>query len=160
VSNYFQTNRNVELSTLDYFEGEFSNKWSDITIVKNFTKAYEKPLPVVCISLISQSTDRLEIGNTRLSNRYLLNFDIFAKSDGQRIDLAGFILSKLASSWTYYIYSHSSSSSSDYLSKTEDGKIFVEEFIANEKINYIDSEDVKDQYRHIITVAVRKNGWN
>lgn len=151
MSNYFQNNRNMELSTIYYFEQVFQDNWSGINVVKGFSQVTSASLPVVAIGLIEQTTSRFEIGNNKLKNIYVFSFDIFAKSDGQRIDLAGFILDKLKDNWTYYYFSHPSGDNSS-LEKTEKGKIFVTDFVTNTKVEFVENMEGYDRFRHSIVV--------
>ena len=103
---YFTEPRNIELSTLEYLTTQIDANWSGVTVVKTFAQAYSKNinLPIVCVRLLDQSSSRLEIGSNTLDNRYGIAIDIFARSDGQRIDLANFILDKLKDGWVYYVF--------------------------------------------------------
>lgn len=153
---YFQEARCVELSTIDYLETQINASWSGITTIKSFTNAYKTALPVVCIRLLDTDSERREIGGTTLLNDYTIAIDLFCKSDGQRIDLAAFILDKLKDPWTYYDYSQASGAP-ETLAKTENGKLHVKRFIENNKIDFgDDGVDAWDRFRHIIMIQVRK----
>ena len=106
MPSYFTETRNVELSILFYLQGHFSTDWSDITIVKSWKQVFSKDvaLPIVCIYLADTNSFRKEIGNTALEKRHLLNIDIFAKSDGMRLDLAHYTREKLKDGWRHYCY--------------------------------------------------------
>ena len=103
---YFTKDRNVELSTLYYLEQQFPDDWSGVTIVKTFKNAYAKStaVPIVCVSLIDTNNTRLEIGSNTLEERYLIAIDIFARSAGQRLDLAAYIKGLLKTGWVHYCY--------------------------------------------------------
>jgi len=156
---YFTEPRNIELSTLEYLNTQIDASWSGVTVVKTFTQAYSKNinLPIVCVRLLDQSSSRLEIGSNTLDNRYGIAIDIFARSDGQRIDLANFILDKLKDGWVYYVFSHKSGDKSQ-LEKIADGRIQVTDFMENYRIDFGELEvDEKDRFRHFISVRVRKS---
>ena len=154
--SYFTTARNVELSLLDYLETEINRSWSGITIVKTFNQAYSKDtdLPIVCARLLDQTSTRLEIGSDTLDNRYGLVIDIFATSDGQRIDLADFILDKLKDGWIYHIFSQTSGSPTT-LDTTPSGRCRVMSFIDNRRVDLGDNVDKKDRHRHTLSILVR-----
>ena len=108
MASYFQQNRNVELSTLYYLETNLATDWSDVTVVKTFKQVYAKNinLPIVCLRLADTASKRLEIGSKTLDDIYLIIIDIFANSDGMRLDLAYYIKDKLKDGWVHYDHSH------------------------------------------------------
>jgi len=159
MANYFQTNRDVELSTIYYIETQIDDNWSEVEVIKGFPeigadRATSLPSrPIVSVRLSSQDSDRFELGNTRLRNEYLITIDIFARSDGQRLDLAGFLLDKIKDPWTYYEHAHASGDP-ESLDRTADGKIRVDRFISNAKVDIFDSPEKFDKFRHILSFVV------
>ncbi len=149
----FSKTRNVELSTLFYLETQIGANWTGIEIVKSFLSAYDKVLPVVCIRLTDVITDRLEVGSTTLDNLYTFVIDIFATSDGQRIDLGDFIMEQLKSGWIYYSYSKASGSST--LDKIATSRVTVTEFVNNSRIDFGDEVSNPDRFRQTITFNTR-----
>uniref|UniRef100_A0A6M3K5Z3 Tail protein n=1 Tax=viral metagenome TaxID=1070528 RepID=A0A6M3K5Z3_9ZZZZ len=154
MSNSFSTSRNIELSTIFYLETELKNDWGNINIVKSFTNAYKAALPVVAINLSSINSGRREIGATTLLNDYIIDINIFASSDGLRIDLVDYIMNKLKDCWDYYTHSQTSGSP-ETLTRVADGKIFTTDYIMNDKINLGVDADVYDRFRSFIQIAVR-----
>jgi len=149
----FSQTRNVELSTLYYLETQIAANWTGITLVKSFSSAYDQTLPVVCVQLVGAMTDRLEIGSTTLQNYYEIAIDVFATSDGQRIDLADFILNQLKAGWIYY--THSKVSGATTLTKVAAGRITVTEFSDNSKIDLGDEVANPDRFRHFLRIYTR-----
>jgi len=154
--SYFRTARNVELSTLEFLETQINASWTGITTVKTFNQAYSKEtdLPIVCVRLLDQTSTRLEIGSDTLDNRYGIIIDIFATSDGQRIDLADFILNELKDGWVYYTYSQQSGNK-EVLDTTSAGRCRVMSFIDNRRLDLGGAIDKKDRHRHTMTILVR-----
>jgi hypothetical protein len=154
--SYFQVARCIELSTIDYLSTQIAASWTGITLVKTFTNAYKSSLPVVCVRLVDFPAERQEIGSTTLLYDYTISIDIFATSDGQRIDLANFIMEKLKDQWTYYDFVQASGSP-ETLTKTSNGRIHVRRFLVNNVIEF-DGEGVDkyDLHRHLLLVNVRK----
>jgi len=147
----------VELSIIYYLETEIAASWSGITVTKNFTQSYEKTLPVVCASLINTVPERKEVGSDDLIKNYGMTIDIFATSDGQRIDLADFIVDKLKDGCVFYIHSHATGDAST-LARTASGRIRVLDFSGDRKIeNSGDSTATHDKYRHKISIDVRNS---
>lgn len=158
AGSYFRQSRNIELSTLDFIKTSATADWTGITIVKTFKDAYDNAVevPIICIRLASTNNARLEVGATTLENRYMLIFDIFSKSDAQRVDLSDYIVEKLKDGWVYNAYSHVSGDKSKIVG-VAGGRIFVTNWITNTKVDYGENVDPKDRYRHTISVLVRKS---
>jgi len=153
----FRVTRNVELSTIYYIEQSFATDWTGVTVVKTFRQVYDTgvDVPIVCIRLFDTSSTRLEVGATTLENRFGIIIDIFAASDGQRLDLADYVLEKLRTNWDYYTFAHESGNN-EVLVKTLAGRIHITDFITNSKIDLGDTVDTKDRFRHTLSVIVRK----
>lgn len=154
---YFTEFRNIELSTIYHLETQIDASWSGITTTKTFAQAYSKniDLPIVCIRLLDIASDRLEIGATTLDNTYNIIIDIFATSDGQRIDLAHFITDVLKDSWAYNAYTKHATVTTQIVGTADGSKIQVVSFLENTKVEYDESMDRKDRHRHIISVSVK-----
>ena len=149
----FSKTRNVELSTLFFLETQLDASWTGIEVVKSFLSAYDKVLPVVAIRLTDVITDRLELGSTTLDNIYTFVIDIFATSDGQRLDLGDFIMEELKTGWIYY--THSKVSGATTLDKVDAGRVTVSEFVNNSRIDFGDEVSNPDRFRQTITFNVR-----
>ena len=154
--SYFRQSRNCELSCIYYLETEIAGAWTGVTVIKSFTNAYKSALPVVCIRLTDTTDARKEIGATTLLNDYTITIDIFAKSDGQRLDLADFIMDKLKEGCVYYIHSQTSGAP-ETLTRTADGRVHVNRFISNQKLDFGEDSDVYDLHRHLIQIQFRKD---
>jgi hypothetical protein len=152
---YFSLVRNIEISTFEYLQTTINASWSGITCVKSFKDAYAEKMPVVCIRNKDDNPVPLEIGDTTLIHKTNIIIDIFAKSEGQRIDLAYFITEALKGTWTYNEYSHTSGS--ETLNKIANGNIRKLNFEENTKIDFYGEDiDPYDKYRHSIIVRVEK----
>jgi len=158
MATYFGEYRNIELSTLAHFETQLGSDWSNVSVEKTWKRVYsaDVSLPIVCIRLGSSEIARLEIGSTTLEPRHMIIIDIFATSDAQRLDLANYVTTKLKDGWVYNAYAHVSGDKSQ-LTETADGRIFVTTWITNDKVDFGDTTEVKDRYRHTISIAVRKS---
>ena len=154
TDSYFREGRNVELSTIYYIETSINSDWTNMTVVKRFTDAYKAALPVIAISMFDTVNTRQEIGNTALSNTYVIAIDIFAKSDGQRIDIADYLINQLKDCWTYYTHSQTPGSP-ETLTRTPTDKLHVEKFVSNRKVDLGDEGvDVYDRFRGYIEIEV------
>ena len=153
--SYFTESRCTELSVIDYIETNINADWSNINVVKSFSKAYEVSLPVIAIELQNIVSPRKELGNTNFLNSYLISINVFSTSDGMRIDLVDYLLSKLKLGCVYYAFSQTANK--EVLSKTADGRVVLEGINSNTKLNFGENIDVKDRYRQSITISVHKS---
>lgn len=151
----FRQTRNVELSTIDYLSTQIPLGWSNINVVKTFAQVAAKALPVVCIRLVDNNPYRLEVGSDTLENRYGILIDIFATSDGQRLDLTDYIVDLIKSGWTYYEFSQTSGSP-ETLSKIASGRVQMVKITRNSKLDFGETVETRDRFRHIISLVVRK----
>jgi hypothetical protein len=158
VSSYFRERRNTELSLLYYLTTNFAADWSEVTVLRSFKQVYAKniALPVICVSLFSNVPEKREIGSTTYDARYIISIDIFATSEGQRLDLSDYVLSKLPAGWIHYDHSHPSGDNST-LERSANGRDTLVGIINDAQINPTDTIDEKDRHRHTITIRVKPN---
>lgn len=154
AGSYFRKSRNIELSTVHYIRTQIDASWSNVNIVKSFKDAYDVSLPVICVRLNDTLFNRKEIGSTTLENTYGIIIDIFARSDGQRLDLADFVEDAIKGSWTYYTYSQSGG----VMAKVDSGtKIVLQNITQNSRVDIGEAPEKQDRFRHILSTIVRKN---
>lgn len=155
----FRTPRNVELSTAEYLDTNLASAWPGTTVLQTFAQVYAKSydVPIVCVRLSDVQSSRLEVGSDALDERFLIVIDIFAKDDGQRLDLAAYIKGLLQTGWVNYEHSRVSGDTTGALSKTVDGRCWVTQFVTDAKIDIGESVDTKDRYRHNISIRVRQS---
>lgn len=151
----FTQARNVELSLLSFLTTQINANWSGVSVVKTQKQVYAKDieLPVVCCRLADTSSTRREIGSTTLEDRYLVIIDIYAESDGQRIDLSYFIKQQLKEGWIHYNHSHNSGSTS--LTQVENGRDWVTDWISDSQVDLGQDADKKDKFRNTISIRIR-----
>ena len=152
---YFRKTRNVELSVIKHIETQVNTNWTGITVVKSFLQAYSSSLPVIAVRMINTDSFRKEIGDNELRQKYSFIVDIFAKSDGQRLDLADFMVNILKDGVVYYAFSHASGNS-ETLNETADGRITLLTFDTDGKVDSGDNTLEHERYRHSITFTVEK----
>jgi len=48
---YFSERRSAEISTFEYLKTQLEANWSNISVIKSFTQAYDKGInpPIVCV---------------------------------------------------------------------------------------------------------------
>jgi hypothetical protein len=152
----YGVSRNIEASTIDFITEELeSSSFENVTVEKAFSKITDGTLPAVCIRLGDTFYRRGETGSNLIVRKPLLLIDIFAKSDGQRIDLKDFIISKLKGGWKYY---RMKVENGEVIEKIEDGRIYIERMIdvidRELFVENRDEVDPIDRYRHLISISV------
>lgn len=156
MPNAFRETRDVELSTVYFLDTNITSDWSGITTVKSFTNAYKASLPVVAIRLLDTINNRKELGSTTYFNNYTIVIDIFADSDGLRLDLADYIMNKLKDGWIYYEHSQTSGSP-ETLTRVANGRLNIRRFVNNQKLDFGDDCDKYDRFRHFIQFEVARD---
>jgi hypothetical protein len=156
MDSYFSQTRNVELSILEHLTTQINANWNNINIVKTFSQITQKSAPVVCVRMFDNNPFRREVGSDELENRYGIIIDVFATSDGQRIDLTDSIIGYLKSGCVYYSFSQQSGNP-ETLDKTADGRIQIVKFTRNSKLDFGDNVTSIDRFRHIISFIARKS---
>jgi hypothetical protein len=149
----FSKTRNIELSVISAIETAINASWSGVTVVKAFLQAYSVSVPVICVRMLSVASSRLEIGGNTLAQQYSFIIDIFAHSDGQRIDLADFIVNTIKEGFVYNQYSRASGNP-ETLNKVADGRIVFLHVDNDARVDGNDSDDEHERYRHSITFTV------
>jgi len=147
----YRERRNVEMSTIEHFTDNIDSNWNNITVVKAFQDAYKAPLPVICISLESPDNRNLQIGDNTLLTDYTIVFDIFCKSNGQRLDLSQYLIDTIKDGWVYNTYTQSGG----VLTPTPAGRINKRAFIEDNRVDFGEDVDEYDKYRWRISVKVR-----
>ena len=150
----YRNYRNIEATLVDYITAQLlADGWSGIRTEKAFAEVYKGTLPAICVSMEESDSKRREIGSDSYLEDILVSIRIFATSDGQRLDLASWMLSKIMSGIDYYTYTITSGVVS---SKILAGRIIILETTANRKeLKNTDNLDVIDRYRHVLTFRCR-----
>ena len=149
----YRKSRSIEASIIDYLNTELSASWSGINVAKTFAEVYTVSTPSVCIRVGSTDHTRAEVGDDATIRRSQVLIDIFASSDGQRLDIKDFIIEKIKGGCIYYDYVIADGA---VQSKTANGRIRV--FIMSEEGVDFNTEkstlDPHDRFRHLISLEV------
>ena len=96
---------------------------------------------------------RRELGTSALSKFTNIEIRIFATTDGNRLDLADWLLEKVMPGISYYEYVISGGIVS---SKTLKGRINILSIIQNRKeLTNIEGLELVDKYRHLLSFRTR-----
>ena len=152
MSTYRQT-RNIEASVVDALTANFNTDWSNINVEKTFARIYDISLPSICVRVGATVHTPVEIGSNATWRKPQLLIDIFATSDGQKEDLADYIVSKIKNGFAYYDYI---TTGKVIDSKTANGRIRVISIDVT-PVDFDDDKnqlDVHDRHRALITCEI------
>jgi len=152
MGNY-NISRNLEASLIDYIKSVLTGSWTDVSVEKTFNQISKVALPGIFLRVSDTIHETVEIGGTATKRFPLVLIDLFCKSDGQRLDLKDFLVSKLKSGCPYYQYVITNGV---ITSKTANGRIRVTS-IQDTPINFTTDKselEVSDRYRHLLTLNI------
>ncbi|HED06342.1 MAG TPA: hypothetical protein ENI61_06635 [Ignavibacteria bacterium] len=148
----YRMSRNIEASIIQFIEDVLvADGWNNIRVEKSFVRVYDGTPPAICIRVSDTDHDSTGIGENTTTRKPLILVDIFATSDGQRLDLKDFLVSVLKNGMPYYEYITSGANVS---SKIENGRLRVltlddtEVNLGTDKASLA----VIDRYRHLLSL--------
>lgn len=153
MGNTYRQSRCIEASLIDFIQSKLTDSWSGINVTKTFSRVYEIGIPAICVRCGVTEHEKVEIGSDSTKRNPQVLIDIFANSDGLRLDLKDFLISELKGGCPYYLYEIENGA---VKTKTLNGRIRVLR-IDDDPINF-DTEkntlDNIDKYRHLITLSI------
>ncbi len=149
----YRISRNLEASIIDYLSTEISGQWSNVHVEKSFARIYAIDLPSILVRVGTTVHEKVELGEDSTVRTPQMLIDIFATSDGQRLDIKDFLIDKLKAGMPYYDYTITNGAVSG---KVENGRIRVLN-IEDTPIDFDadkDTTDVHDRFRHLLTLSI------
>lgn len=149
----YRISRNIEASFIEYLRKEFQTDWSSDKVEKTFAKIYDLDLPSICIRVGVTTHDKVEIGSDSTVRNPQVLIDIFATSDGQRLDIKDWLHENIKKGLPYYEYTIVNGKIQD---KTQNGRIRVLS-IDDTPVDFgadKNTLDVHDRFRHLLTLSV------
>jgi hypothetical protein len=149
----YRPSRNIEASITDFLKTNFDADWTGVNVEKTFARIYDSTLPSVCVRVSDTTHNKVEVGSNATWRFPLILIDIFARSDGQRLDMKDYIIEKIKSGLPYYKYTIVNGAID---SKVIDGRIRITN-IADTPIDFgIDKDKLPehDRYRHLLSLTV------
>jgi len=149
----YRTSRNLEASVIQYIEDQLAGDWTNVAVEKTFANVNSSNLPAICVRVGVTDHTKAEIGETSTYRTTNVLLDIFATSDGIRLDLKDYLIEKLKSGLPYYEYTIING---QIQSKTQNGRINVLN-IDDVPVDFdVDKNElsVEDRFRHLITLSV------
>jgi len=159
VATIYRISRNLEASVIQYIEAELvSANWTNITVAKSFKKIYEIPINTfqkqgaICVRLSETVHDKVQIGDDSTVRKPNILIDVFATSDGQRLDLKDILVSIFKGGFPYYEYE---TDKKNITKKTLNGRIRVVKIDDTEVNLGVDKSllEVYDRFRHLIGIS-------
>jgi len=151
----FKEARNIELSLIEYITNQINLTWTSTSVVKGYFEDLKKSLPVVCVRLTNPTNKRKELGTNNLRNKYIILIDIFASSDGERLDLTSFITDKVIEGCIYYEYSKTIDNKD--IIGAANGRVITESVLSNYKVEMYEDAPKYERYHQSITCLVSKS---
>lgn len=150
----YRKTRNLEASIIDFITDKLEeDNWTSIRVEKSFSNVYEGTLPCILVEEYSDSAKRLEIGGDTYIELQIINIRIFAKNDGQRLDLKDWLFDVIKNGLDYYEHLNVSG---EVGSTTLAGRINVNRIVANKKeMANTEMLHLYDRFRHILTLEVK-----
>ena len=159
----YRTARNIESSIIDFLNDSLIlGQWDNVIIEKTFKRIYalqmdeNKGQAAICVRCSDTNRKRIEIGSDLVTRSEIVLIDVFATSDGQRLDLVDYLGLVLLPGMPYYEYTITNGV---VTTKTQTDRIRILTFEDKPVQFGVDksSLDVQDRYRHIITMNVGLN---
>jgi len=149
----YRISRNIEASSIDYLKSNLQIDWNIDRVEKTFSRIYKIELPSVCIRVGETIHNKVQIGDDSTIRDVHVLINIFATSDGQRLDMKDYIIKKVKNGMDYYDYEIENG---QVKNKTKNGRIKVltiNETLVNFGIDKNDL-DIHDRYRHLIDLTI------
>ena len=146
----YRTSRNCEASLIDKITTDLlADGWVGIDVLKGFPQEYKGKTPFIGVEALKKPIERREIGSDSFLNKIIITIRIFATSDGQRLDLADWMVEKLMPGISYYTYIITNGAVS---SKILAGRMNILKVLDNRKeLTNTEKLEAEDRYRHLLT---------
>ena len=156
----YRISRNIEASIIEYIIAQLAAaSWSNVNVEKTFSRIYgiqmdeNKQTAAICVRCSDTNRKRVEIGDDAVVRSELVLIDVFATSDGQRLDLVDFLGDILKVGCPYFEHTVTNGVMG---TPTQNGRIrFLN--IEDKPVNFgVDKSalDIQDRYRHLLSATV------
>jgi hypothetical protein len=147
----YRLSRNLEASLIDYFRAALiTDSWVGVQCEKSL-KQSEIKLPCILIYCSNTDTQKKEIGSGEYIKYPNIVIRIYGTNEGNREDLADWVLEKLEGTINYYTYTNGGETKSQVA-----GGISIIKIIRDTKeLSSTDPEAIefRDRYRHVLEVS-------
>lgn len=149
----YRISRNLEASFIDFLKSKLTEDWNINRVEKTFAKIYDIEVPSICIRVGDTTHSKVEIGGNATIRNVPVLVDIFATSDGQRLDLKDYIVGIIKNGLDYYEYEIENGV---IKTKTVNGRIRVLE-ISETLIDFDTNKselEAHDRFRYLLTFTI------
>jgi hypothetical protein len=156
----YRISRNIEASLIEYIVAQLAVAgWNNINVEKTFARVYglqmdeNKGTAAICVRASDTNRKRVEIGDDAVVRSELVLIDVFATSDGQRLDLVDFLGDILKHGCPYYEHTVTNGVNTVH---TQNGRIRVLT-MDDKPVNFSVEKsalEVQDRYRHLLSLTV------
>ena len=154
----YRTSRNLEASFIQYLQDEMTDAWSNVTVEKGMSKVYSEDvsLPIVTIRLNTSIINYAELGSSLIYRNMNVLIQVYAESDGQRLDLKDFLIDKIKGGCPYYEYyiEANANAAGTIKRKVANGRIHITK-ITDTPIDFdMEKQNLnrKDRFRHMLQI--------
>jgi len=150
--------RNLENSLKDFLDTEINNdsvtdiNGTNVPVIVGRKNDDNWTLPCISLYVESETLDRLEIGSNKRDARELIIIDIYATNEGERLDIAKWLIDTINDGFRYYTYTVNPSTP-ESPTKTQGGWVNVN-FLSNTRVNLSQNIDELDAHRHRVSINV------
>ena len=157
MSTEYRLYRNIEKSIIDFLiEALDDDNWKGFRVEKSFSRAHDGTLPAISVNVEEPDIKRIEIGSNLYEELVTVSIRLFCDDDGQRLDLASWLLEKVMPGIDYYEYTITSGKASH--ETLPDGIISIQSILASRKeLRNTDEVDKKDKFRHLFQFTCKIN---
>jgi len=150
--------RNIENSLKDFLDTKISDDsltaedGSSIAVRVGRKRDDNWTLPCFSLYLESETLERFEIGSNQRDDQQLIIIDIYATNEGERLDLAKWLIDTINDGWRHYAYSYNVSDP-ESPTRVAGGWTNVD-FLSNTRVNLGQNIDIWDAHRHRVSINV------
>lgn len=148
----YRQSRNIEGCTIERIETILTdNNYTGVNVEKSFARVYSVSIPVICVRVGDTIHTGVEVGSNTTIRKPLILIDVFANSDGQRLDLKDLLITNLKTGW---VYNEFVIVSGEVSTRTDNGRITVLSMVDSIINLGVDKSnlDVHDKFRHLISL--------
>ena len=153
---------NTNISLKDFLDTQISNdslKGDNGNTVQVYIGKENRDtwqFPSISVYMESETLNRFEIGSNLRQDEQLIIIDIYATNEGERLDLAKWLIDTINNGWTYYTYSYNVSSP-ESPTKVAGGLVNIN-FNSNGRVTLIQNVSEIDAHRHRVSLTVWISG--
>jgi hypothetical protein len=138
-----------------YLKECFDTQWADLgcSVIKGFTNLLKTELPLVTVDLEDVDYGYVEIGSNEINKFYYFNINLFARNDGEKLDMVDFLYDMLKEGCPYVeaVYTDGTFKT---ISVANTGRVRIKIESSN-NTSVTDATSSKDKYRFYIQISAR-----